>query len=153
MLLALTYERQEKFDDAIQEYRKLLQSSPRFGPAANNLAYLLSEKDGSDLDEALKLAELAKEEIPKESSVADTLGWVHYKRGSARAALPFLEEAVALQKDANEEINPEILLHLAVVQNEVGEKDAAKKTIQSAMTLATEQHPKFSEMKKLAETL
>ncbi len=156
MLLALTWEQQANFEEAVEEYKKILEISPRFGPAANNLAYLLTEeiKDG-DLNEALRLAELAKEELPRESSVADTLAWVYYKKGNARAALPLLNEAVRVYKDSEPgtPLNPEILFHLAIVQKELGDSSAAKEAIKLAIDRAKEKHPKYTEMKKLLDSL
>lgn len=156
MLLALTYEQQAKYDLSMAEYKKILELSPRFGPAANNLAYLLSEEiSGGDLNEALRLAEIAKEELPRESSVADTLAWVYYKKGNLRAALPLLNEAVRLYKDSEpgSSLNPEILYHLALVQKELGDKDAAKQAIKLALERAKDKHPKYQDMKSLAESL
>lgn len=156
MLLALTREQQKKFDAAIAAYRKALKVAPRFGPAANNLAWLLAEEvEGGDLDEALSLAEIAKEELPKEPSVSDTLGWIHYRRKSPRVALPLLQEAVDLHRDAqpNAKPNAEILYHLASVQAEVGKKEDAKATIATAITAAGPKHAKLENMKKLQDSL
>lgn len=156
MLLALTWEQQSNFEEAANEYKKILEISPRFGPAANNLAYLLTEEiEGGDLNEALRLAELAKEELPRESSVADTLAWVYYKKGNARAALPLLNEAVRVYKDSEPgtPLNPEILYHLALVQKELGDNVAAKEAIKLALDRAKEKHPKYSEMKKFSDSL
>lgn len=156
MLLALTYEREEQFEKASEQYKKILEISPRFGPAANNLAYLLLEQTkNGDLNEALRLAELAKEELPRESSVTDTLAWVHYKKGNSRAALPLLLEAIRVNKEAegNQPVNPEILYHLALVQADVGDKDEAKRTIKIAIDRAGDKHPLYSKMKKLSDTL
>lgn len=156
MLLALTFEQRAQYPQAVEEYRKILEVSPRFGPAANNLAYLLTEeiKDG-DLNEALKFAELAKEELPRESSVADTLAWVYYKKGNARAALPLLNEAVRVYKDSEPgtPLNPEILYHLAIVQKELGDMEAAKQAIKMALERAKEKHPKYNDIKKFADGL
>ncbi|MBI1958579.1 MAG: hypothetical protein HYS36_05045 [Candidatus Rokubacteria bacterium] len=46
--------------------------NPRFAPAANNLAWVLSEH-GSDWDKALTLAQTAKEWAPEDPQVSDTL--------------------------------------------------------------------------------
>ncbi len=155
MMLALTYERMGAMDKSAEVYRDILKIRPRFGPASNNLAWLLAAELDGNLDEALRLAETAKEELPSEPSVADTLGWIHYKRGSARAALPFIEEAVQLHKEQNfsRPPNPEILLHLATVQAELDEKAKAKKNLALAMKYTKEDHPKYAEMKKLFEEL
>ncbi len=143
MLLALAYEQKGKFQDAIETYRKVLDYNPRFAPAANNLAWLLTEKVKGNLDEALKLAQIAKEILPNQSSVSDTIGWIHFKRGSKTIALSMLEEAIAQEKAEKDEdrINPEILFHLAQVQAAVGQNDQAKKSIAQAIEIAGEKHP------------
>jgi tetratricopeptide (TPR) repeat protein len=98
LLLATSYERQGKVQDAIAQYRELLSLSPRFAPAANNLAWLLANSTDGDLEEALKFALIAKEEMPKDSGITDTLAWVYHRRGSSRAALPLIEEAIELSR-------------------------------------------------------
>lgn len=156
MLLALTFEREEQFVKAAEQYKKILEISPRFAPAANNLAYIILEQTkNGDLNEALRLAELAKEELPRESSVTDTLAWVHYRKGNARAALPLLMEAIRVNKEAegNQPVNPEILYHLALVQNDLDNKDEARKTIQIAIERAGDKHPLYVKMKKLSDSI
>ena len=138
MLLALGQERQNKYQDAADTYRKLLTVAPRFAPAANNLAWLIADRLNGDLDEALKLAQVAKEGMPSEGSVADTLGWVNYKRGSKAVAESVLQEAVDLERKAGDgkKVNPEILFHLAQVQASLGEAEKAKATIAEAVAQA-----------------
>ena len=53
------------FAQAKAAYEKVLELNPRFGPAANNLAYLYSEY-GGDKEKALALAQRAKEELPED---------------------------------------------------------------------------------------
>ncbi len=144
MLLSLNYEHQGEYEKAAASYREILQRTPRFGPASNNLAWILVEHLKGDLEEALKLAQIAKEEMPNESSVSDTLGWIYYKRGAAQAALPLLEEAVDAERKAtnNTRVNPEILYHLGVVMGETGNKAGAKKVLTEAQAGAPESFPK-----------
>jgi tetratricopeptide (TPR) repeat protein len=81
MLLGTIYDMQKQFDMSEKHYRAALDINPQFAPAANNLAYLLSSREG-DIDEALKFAQVAKEKLPDDPSVMDTLGWIYYKKGS-----------------------------------------------------------------------
>lgn len=67
------------YPGAIAGYRKALELDPENAAAANNLAWLLSET-GGNLEEALKLARLAKKKLPEEPEVADTLGWIYCKK-------------------------------------------------------------------------
>ena len=62
-------------------YRKALEIDRDFAPAANNLAWNLVD-GGGNIDEALGLAQKAKEKMPKSPAVMDTLGWVYYLKGS-----------------------------------------------------------------------
>lgn len=152
MLLALLRERQGKFENAAAAYRKVLDIDPRFGPAANNLAWLLAEKLQGDLNEALNLAETAKQVLPSEASVADTLGWIHLKRGSPRAALPFLEEAVELdKKSGRDQPNPEIIAHLVEARLAAGEKESAKELATSTAQSLPPGHPARTRLEALAQ--
>ncbi len=156
MLLALTRERQEKYEEAAEVYRSILKTQPRFGPAANNLAWLLAENiEGADLNDALKYAEVAKEQLSKESSVADTLGWVHYKRGNFQIAKPLLEEAVDLAKEQSggKPVNPEILYHLGVTLSELDDKAQAREVLNKALSGTTDQGPLNAKIKKAIDSL
>ena len=63
---------------AEQQYRRALDISPDYAPAANNLAYLLAKKE-ANLEEALALAKLANAAHPRDAAVLDTLGWVYFR--------------------------------------------------------------------------
>ena len=152
MLLAMSYERSGNFEEAAKEYARILDYAPRFGPAANNRAWILAEHLNRDLEAALKLAQAAKEELPNSSQAADTLGWVHFKLGSHRAALQYLEEAVDLEQKNSpagatgraKNSNPEIMFHVGVVQKELGEKEAARTAFNTAREAAAN-NPKLIE--------
>jgi tetratricopeptide (TPR) repeat protein len=66
-----------RYPPAIVAYRKAVELRPYEWLPINNLAYCLNE-DGQT-DEALKLAQQAKELAPKNPFVVDTLGWVYYR--------------------------------------------------------------------------
>ena len=152
MLLAMAYERKSEQDKAAEEYRTILSISPKFGPAANNLAFILVDFVNGDLDEALRLAEIAKEQMPKDGSVADTLGWVYHKRGSSRAALPIIEEALELEEEAegNRPPNPEILYHLAEVRMTLEDQAGARKAAKQALSIiGAGSHPKKEAIEQL----
>ncbi|MCC6220733.1 MAG: tetratricopeptide repeat protein [Deltaproteobacteria bacterium] len=122
MLLAKLYEKSKNFSQAAEAYRKVLTLNPRHAVAANNLSWLMVENLNGDLNEALRLALVAKELLPEEGAVSDTLAWVYYKRGQGRAGLAFAKEAVELAKSAayGEDINREILYHLQTIASSVG---------------------------------
>lgn len=150
LLYAITLERTGNLQEAADEYEAILKMSSRFAAAANNLAWLLADQLDGDLNRALDLARLAKEELPKESAVADTLGWVYYKRGAHRAALPLIEEAIELDKERGR-TNPEIVYHLALVKNALGDEQGAKEAAEIALKGMNPKHPEYEAVKKLTE--
>jgi predicted Zn-dependent protease len=66
--------------EAEVNYRKALEIDPTLDFAANNLAYLLVQ-DERDLQTAQTLAEGVRRRQPENPGVADTLGWIYFKKG------------------------------------------------------------------------
>jgi len=96
-------------------YEKVLALNPRFAPAANNLAWILSEH-GGDKDKALALAQTAKELAPEDAQVSDTLGWIFYRRGLHQRALALLKDSAAKLPG-----NPEVQYHLGMASAAAGD--------------------------------
>jgi len=48
---------------------------------------------GGNLDEALRLAQHAKQLKPDDPNISDTLGWINYRKGLYRTALPLVSDA------------------------------------------------------------
>jgi len=124
MLLATIHERQKDYPAARDAYEKLLTVSPNFSPALNNLAIVYSERLGR-LDTAYDLAKKAREASPTEPHMADTLGWILFKRGEYGNALRPLQDAAAALPD-----NPEIQFHVAMALYMVGDEVAARVALQ-----------------------
>jgi tetratricopeptide (TPR) repeat protein len=129
MGLGIIYDTQKKYDQAKEYYQKALKINPKFVPAANNLAYLYAEK-GENVDEALSLAQSAKEQFPDDPHISDTLGWVYYKKNVFSRAIVYL-------KEANDKIqnNPMTRYHLGMAYYKNGEKENAKRELKKALEL------------------
>ena len=125
---------QKKYDKAKEQYQKALKINSKFAPAANNLAYLYAEK-GENIDEALNLAQSAKEQFPDDPHIADTLGWVYYKKNVFTLAITYLKEASEKTPD-----DSMIRYHLGMAYYKNGDKELAKKELRKALEL----DPKFS---------
>jgi len=109
-MLALLHQSSGNLDDAQKVYKYILDKNPKNGLAANNLAWVLAEKGKkSDLGEALKLAQTAKDMYPDDPRVADTLGYVYLKKGLPDNALGQFQ--MASEKLGDE---PTILYHMAL---------------------------------------
>ena len=91
--------------------------------AKNNLAYLYADS-GENLDRALDLAQEAKALLPNNPSVADTLGWVLFKRGVHSAAISYLKEAEAATRPSDASLGV-VRHHLAQAYEANGDTDDA----------------------------
>jgi len=101
--------------------------------AANNLAFMYAEA-GTNLDQALQLASSAKQQMPDNPDVDDTLGWVYYKRDMAPLAIRSLEASVG--KNPKNEL---YLYHLGLAYAKAGDRIKAREMLDRALKL----NPKF----------
>ena len=93
MMLGIIHDGRKEYDKAQTHYEAILKLNPRFAPAANNLAWILVEH-GGNIDVALSHAQMAREQQPNDSHIADTLGWIYYKKKRNLLAMNLLKEAV-----------------------------------------------------------
>jgi tetratricopeptide (TPR) repeat protein len=129
MLLGMLYDLQNKPPQAMAYYEKALALNPRFAPAANNLAWNYAEH-GGNIDRALSLAQTAREQLPHDPSIADTLGWLYYKKDRYRQALPLFKESAEKLTD-----NPVVHYHLGMAYYKIGDTNLAKGALQRALQL------------------
>ncbi|MGE5809894.1 MAG: tetratricopeptide repeat protein, partial [Ignavibacteria bacterium] len=85
---------------------------------------------GIKLEKALKMATLAVEKDPANSSYLDTIGWVYFKLGDYKKAKSYLLEAIKAGGERSV-----MLEHLGDVVYKNGEKDYAKELWQKALNL------------------
>jgi len=130
MALGTIYDQQGDPETAESYYRKALERNKEFAPAANNLAWNLAEK-GGNIDEALGYAQIAKERMPQNAAVMDTLGWIYYLKGSYLNAIAELRDSVELDLD-----NPIINYHLGLAYHKNNQQDEAKESLENALEIA-----------------
>jgi len=143
LMLGLLEEEAGNQQAAIEHYRKVLEIVPNSVVALNNLAYLLTADD-KQRDEALRLAQQAKELAPDHPMVEDTLGWALYQKGIYRSAVVHLEEAVS--KSGH---NPLMRYHLAMAYLRAGDRNHGLQTLEAARRM----DPKTAEAKMALETV
>ena len=129
MLLATVYDLRQRSDISEKHYRAALDINPNFVPAANNLAYLLADQD-KDLNEALDFARLAKEKLPDDPNVMDTLGWVYYKKGLYDSAIGEFADCLEKMPD-----NPTVIYHLGMAYYKKGDLENARAELEKALQL------------------
>jgi tetratricopeptide (TPR) repeat protein len=103
--------------EAQDSYRSTLALDPGNAQALNNLAFAIADT-GSDLDEALTLANKAKQRMPASLEVNDTLGWIYVKKNMPAEAVDILKDLTVQKPD-----NPAYHYHYCVALSE--EKDRA----------------------------
>lgn len=133
--LGAAYERAGQVELAVAQMRALLAVNPDHAEALNFLGYSLAEQ-GVRLEEAEKLVRRALELKPRSGHILDSLGWVVFRRGDARRAVEFLEQAEALAgPDAT------ILEHLGDAYRASSRLGDAAKAYRRALTSVAEELP------------
>jgi tetratricopeptide (TPR) repeat protein len=100
------YERQDKFDQAEQMFRRVLDQDPDNAVALNYLGYMLADR-GVRLEEALGYVKRAVQLDPQNGAYLDSLGWAYFKLGDYVLAEENLTKAAERTGD-----DPTILDHL-----------------------------------------
>ena len=125
--IALVHQRNGDLRQARTNYEQVLKLQSDNAIALNNLAFQLAES-GTDLDQALSMAQKAKQKMPMNPDIADTLGLVYIKKNLHDSAIGLYRELVRT--------NPERATyhyHLGVALAQKGNKPEAKKALEAAL--------------------
>jgi tetratricopeptide (TPR) repeat protein len=128
-MVGILLDTQGRRDEAVNAYEATVKTSANAPVAANNLAFIYAER-GQNLDVALQLATTAKQRLPEDPNVDDTLGWIYYKRGQPAQAIPYLQASLKRQPDA-----ADVLYHLGMAYAGAGDHDLARETLERALRL------------------
>jgi tetratricopeptide (TPR) repeat protein len=80
-----TFERQKKYDQAEEVFRKVLANDSQNAAVLNYLGYMLADR-GQKLDEALIMIKKAVDLEPANGAYLDSLGWAYFKQGKYELA-------------------------------------------------------------------
>ena len=128
-MAAMIVQMQGRSLEARQRYESIVAASQRAPVAANNLAWMYAD-EGTNLDQALQLAQSARALLPEVAEVTDTLGWVYYKQNMAHLAIPLFEESVAADPT-----NGAYHLRLGLAYAKTGDNRRATESLQQALRL------------------
>jgi tetratricopeptide (TPR) repeat protein len=128
-MAGLLLEQQGKRDEAIKAFERAVTGAEHSPVAANNLAFMYADR-GTNLDVALQLAMSAKQRMPDDPSIDDTIGWIYYKKDLPELAVKPLESA--LKQLPN---NAELLVHLGLTYAKLGDKEKARQALERALKL------------------
>jgi len=126
--LGVVLEKQQRFDDAIKSFRRVLVIDPKHAESYNYIGYMYAEK-GTNLPEAVQLIQQALAIEPENGYFIDSLGWAYYQQGRYQEALRELKRAVSLAKE-----DPVLYEHLgdAYIKNNLANEaiEAWEKSLQ-----------------------
>jgi tetratricopeptide (TPR) repeat protein len=108
------FERQKKYDQAEEAFRKVIVSDPKNAGALNYLGYMLADR-GTRLEEALTMLRKAVQLDPQNGAYLDSLGWAYFKIGD-------YDQAEANLRKASEKIgsDPTVQDHLGDLYQKTG---------------------------------
>ncbi len=148
-LLGRMYLEEGNLDQARIVLEEAVGAAPNLHVAHNDLAFVLAET-GGDLERALSLASRARSALPESAAVADTLGWVYYRRGLTELAGDEFRRALELADEgADDALRAEIHYHLGLALRDQGQDREALQSIERALEL----HPDHAQAQDVRRTL
>jgi tetratricopeptide (TPR) repeat protein len=120
--------------EAIKEFESLLASRPGDAHVQNALGYTLADRK-RQLPRAEVLIREALAQRPDNASFIDSLAWVRFRRGDKGSAVPLLERAWRLSREA------EIAAHWGEVLWAMGDRAEARSVWARALVIAPESKP------------
>jgi tetratricopeptide (TPR) repeat protein len=121
------FERQKKYEQAEQTFKRVLSVNPLNASASNYLGYMLADR-GIRLEESVKYIQKALELEPDNAAYLDSLGWAYFKMGRYDLAENPLEKAASKIQD-----DPTIHQHLGDLYLHQGKKARAQEEWQRAL--------------------
>jgi tetratricopeptide (TPR) repeat protein len=143
-LLGAIYERWHKYDQAEQQFKKVLEANARHSGALNYYGYMLAER-GHRLEEAVSLIQRALAEEPHNGAYLDSLGWAYYKLGRYHDAEEQLRRAA--ERSSND---PTIREHLGDAYAKLGRFEEAHQQWDKALAEWKRSSPAEYEPEKVA---
>jgi tetratricopeptide (TPR) repeat protein len=127
--LAVTLDTAGQKKEAKLVYENALRIESENPIALNNLAFIIAESVGGDLDQALTFAQRANQKLPQAAEISDTLGWIYLKKNLPDNALEIFRNNVSKAPK-----NSTYRYHLGMALYQKGDKLKAKQELQAALS-------------------
>ena len=141
--LGSAYDNLGRKEEARQVYEASLKLNGDNAIVLNNLANLMAET-GVDLDRALTLAQRARQKLPDQLDVSDTIGLIYFKKSLTENALEIFEDLVRKKP-----LEPMFRYHLALALLQKGDRARARQELRTALA----SHPSANDASKIQEQL
>jgi tetratricopeptide (TPR) repeat protein len=138
------YQSKQDWDNAKQQYRKVLEIQPENPVASNNLAYVMLQQ-GGNVDVAFAMAQTARRQLPDNPNSADTLGWAFYQKHVYTSAINLFKEAVKKEPD-----NALYNYHLGLAYAKTGQAGLAKQQLDRVVKIKPN-FPDVDELRRAVE--
>jgi tetratricopeptide (TPR) repeat protein len=135
ILMGNLYESKSDWKKAEDAYQKALDLNSQNPVASNDLARVMLQT-GGNFDVALSLAQTAMKGLPDSPGVADTLGWIYYRKGVYPLAIRNLQEALRLQEKNNLPDNPDIHYHLGMAYEKTEQPALARQQFEQVLKIS-----------------
>jgi len=110
-------------------YEKIIAQDPRAALASYRLAALYAQQE-NNLEAALSLAIVAKQQLPDDAAVSDLVGWLYTRRNLPTVGLPHLQDAVRAVPD-----NAIYRYHLGYAHMNAGQLREAREQFTKALAI------------------
>jgi Flp pilus assembly protein TadD len=135
--LGYTLLENQRFEEAAQAFRRMLQLDPKSVSGTNALAYTDAVM-GVNLQEAKRrVLAVLPDSKDLHPYLLDTLGWICYREGDASEALSYLQEAETKLPPADRSMRAENRFHIAAALSHLGRKEEARRYLGMALKEAS----------------
>jgi tetratricopeptide (TPR) repeat protein len=123
-----TFEREKRYPEAEEQFKKVLASDPEHASALNYLGYMLADQN-TKLDEALGYIKRAVDLDPANGAYLDSLGWAYFRLGKYELA-----EDNLLKASQKINTDPTVHDHLGDLYQKTGRLKLAATNWERALT-------------------
>jgi tetratricopeptide (TPR) repeat protein len=123
-----TFEREKRYAEAEEEFKKVVASDPEHASALNYLGYMLADQN-TKLEEALGYIKRAVDLDPANGAYLDSLGWAYFRLGKYELA-----EDNLLKASQKINTDPTVLDHLGDLYQKTGRLKLAATNWERALT-------------------
>lgn len=134
VLVANLHASMGEWKQAENDFQIVLANDSNNPLAANGLARVMLHT-GESLDVALSLAETARRGLPNSSGVADTVGWIYYRKGIYALAISNLQDALNLQEKERSPDDPDIHYHLGMAYKSGAQPALARQQLEHVLKM------------------